>query len=211
MKFNLKEITENLSSLAIVAVLSGGTAYWLSSSKYEQLLEEANAKIARLQEAEHNALVTKRISEQMEDIAFEQKTLSDRQRARAEEQSRIADIERGKAEMERGLALKAERAAILSAKQADSMRIVAETESERAVMHMKQAQTAQAHADTLFYISLARSLAQNSIVQLGSGERELATLLSYSGWYFNNSYKETPTNKTSSQPCSARRRMPEAP
>lgn len=192
MKFNLKEITENLSSLAIVAVLSGGTAYWLSSSKYEQLLEEANAKIARLQEAEHNALVTKRISEQMEDIAFEQKTLSDRQRARAEEQSRIADIERGKAEMERGLALKAEHAAVMSAKQADSMRIVAETESERAVMHMKQAQTAQAHADTLFYISLARSLAQNSIVQLGSGERELATLLSYSGWYFNNSYKGDP-------------------
>ena len=192
MKFNLKEITENLSGLAIAAVLSGGVTYWFSSSKYEQLLQEANAKIARLQEAERNALVTKRISEQMEDIAFEQKTLSDRQRARAEEQSRIADIERGKAEMERGLALKAERAAVISAKQADSMRIVAETESERAVMHMKQAQMAQAQADTLFYISLARSLAQNSIVQLGSGERELATLLSYSGWYFNNSYKGDP-------------------
>ena len=192
MRFDLKEITENLSGLAIAAVLSGGATYWFCSSKYEQQLQEANAKIARLQEAEHNALVTKRISEQMEDIAFEQKTLSDRQRARAEEQSRIADIERGKAEMERGLALKAERAAIISAKQADSMRIVAETESERAVMHMKQAQTAQAHADTLFYISLARSLAQNSIVQLGSGERELATLLSYSGWYFNNSYKGDP-------------------
>lgn len=192
MKFNLKEITENLSSLAIAAVLSGGATYWFCSNEYEQQLQEANAKIARLQEAEHNALVTKRISEQMEDIAFEQKTLSDRQRARAEEQSRIADIERGKAEMERGLALKAERAAIISAQQADSMRIVAETESERAVMHMKQAQLAQAHADTLFYISLSRSLAQNSIVQLGSGERELATLLSYSGWYFNNSYKGDP-------------------
>ena len=192
MKFNLKEITENLSSLAIAAVLSGGATYWFCSSEYEQELQEAYAKIARLQEAEHNALVTKRISEQMEDIAFEQKTLSDRQRARAEEQSRIADIERGKAEMERGLALKAERAAIISAKQADSMRIVAETESERAVKHMKQAQMAQAHADTLFYISLARSLAQNSIVQLGSGERELATLLSYSGWYFNKSYGGDP-------------------
>lgn len=192
MKINLRAITEDITSLAVVALLSGGATYWFCSSHYEPKLQEANEKIAKLKEAEQDARVTKRISEQMEDIAFEQKTLSDRQRERAEEQSRIADIERGKAEMERSLAQKAERIAVISARQADSMRIVAETESERAVMHMKQAQQARAQADTLFYISLARSLAQNSVTQFYSGDRELATLLSYSSWYFTDAYGGNP-------------------
>ncbi len=192
MKQSIKGISENIVALAATALISSGATYWFCASNYETQLQEAHDKIAALQETERNALVTKRISEQMEDIAFEQKTLSDRQRARAEEQSRIADIERGKAEMERSLAQKAEREALFSARQADSMRLVAETESERAMVHALQAHQARAQADTLYYISLARSLAQNSTVQLNSGNRELAALLSYSGWYFNDIYGGNP-------------------
>ena len=50
------------------------------------MLEEMN----RLEEAGKDAAIVKRVSQQMEDIAYQQKTISDRQRDRAEEQSILA-------------------------------------------------------------------------------------------------------------------------
>ena len=148
-----------------------------------------NNRINEMKAAEHNAIITKRISEQMEDIAYEQKALSDKQRMRAEEQSRIADIERGKAELERGLAVKAEQQARASAQEAETMRLIAEQQSVLATQHMEEALQARSHADTLFYQSLARSLAQTSITQYKSGDKSLAALLAYSAWYYTDKFK----------------------
>ena len=109
-----------------IAVIAGLVVYVLVSSGYKRHIESLENRIDEMEAAERNALITKRISEQMEDIAYEQKALSDKQRERAEEQSRRADIERGKAELERGLAVKAEQQARASAKQAEHMRKIAE-------------------------------------------------------------------------------------
>lgn len=183
----LKIINKGIAFAATAAVSSWLT-YWLCAGKYERTVAELNERVAELEEKELSAMVTKRISEQMEDIAFQQKTISDRQRDRAEQQSRIADMERGKAEMERGLAREAERQAVKAAHQADSMRLLAEFQTLVATQERQEALAARAKADTLFYNSLGKLLAQNAIAQSDAGSADLAPLLSYASWHYTNTY-----------------------
>ncbi len=174
---------------AALMAMSSGMTYLLCTERNNNEIADLKQQITKLQAAEREAVVTKRISEQMGDIAMEQKLVSDRQRERAEEQSRVADIERGKAELERGLAVKAQHKAIVAARQADSMRVVADGQREKANRHMEEALVARAHADTSFYCSLGRSLAQTSIAQSGTQNRALAPLLAYSSYYFTKMYQ----------------------
>ena len=183
----LKIINRGLVLVATAAVSSWLT-YSLCAGKYERTVAELRERVSELQKNEMAAMVTKRISEQMEDIAFQQKTISDQQRDRAEQQSRIADMERGKAEIERGLAREAERQAVKAAHQADSMRLLAEFQSLVATQERQDALAARAKADTLFYNSLGKLLAQNSIAQSDAGSAELASLLSYASWHYTNTY-----------------------
>ena len=174
---------------AALMAMSSGITYLLCTERNNYEIADLKQQITKLQAAEREAVVTKRISEQMGDIAMEQKLVSDRQRERAEEQSRVADIERGKAELERGLAVKAQHKAVVAARQADSMRVVADGQREKANRHMEEALVARAHADTSFYCSLGRSLAQTSIAQTGTQNRALAPLLAYSSYYFTKMYR----------------------
>lgn len=189
MTGNISGVASELGTHIAIAVIAGLIVYVFASSGYESEISELNNRIEEMKSAERNALITKRISEQMEDIAYEQKALSDKQRMRAEEQSRLADIERGKAELERGLAVKAEQQARASAQEAENMRLIAEQQSVLATQHMEEAINARSHADTLFYQSLARSLAQTSITQFKSGDKSLAALLAYSAWYYTDKFK----------------------
>lgn len=186
---NISGVASEVGTHAAIAVIAGLIVYVIASSGYESEISELNDRIEEMKAAERNALITKRISEQMEDIAYEQKALSDKQRMRAEEQSRLADIERGKAELERGLAVKAEQQARASAKEAETMRAIAEQQSALATQNMEEALKARSHADTLFYQSLARSLAQTSITQYKSGDKSLAALLAYSAWFYTDKFK----------------------
>lgn len=186
---NISGVASEVGTHIAVAVIAGIIAYVFASSSYESEIAELNNRIEEMTSAERNALITKRISEQMEDIAYEQKALSDKQRMRAEEQSRLADIERGKAELEREVAKEAEQKARASAKEAENMRAIAEQQSALATRNMEEALQARSHADTLFYQSLARSLAQTSITQYKSGDKSLAALLAYSAWYYTDKFK----------------------
>ena len=195
-KISRKKLKDDISGVAsevgthiAIAVIAGLIVYVFASSGYESEIAELNNRIEEMKSAERNALITKRISEQMEDIAYEQKALSDKQRERAEEQSRLADIERGKAELEREIAREAEQKARASAKEAENMRAIAEQQSALATQNMEEALKARSHADTLFYQSLARSLAQTSITQYNSGDKSLAALLAYSAWYYTDKFK----------------------
>lgn len=185
---NVQKIINKGIPFLLTAAVSGWLAYWLCAVKYERTVAELNDRVAELEDKELSAMVTKRVSEQMEDIAFQQKAISDRQRDRAERQSRIADMERGKAEMERGLAREAERQAVKAARQADSMRLLAERQTIVATQERQDALAARAKADTLFYNSLGKLLAQNAIAQSDAGSGELASLLSFASWHYVNSY-----------------------
>lgn len=176
-------------TLAIVAAVSSGVTYYECSRSYEQQLAQMTEEVKEMRKKTENATVTQRISEQMEDIAYQQKAVSDKQRERAEEQSRIADIERGKAEFERGVAQQAEVKALRAADEADRMRLMAEQQTEIAEKNLLVAQEARAQADTLFYLSVSRNLAQASLRESAGGYvTPLARLLSYASWHFSESY-----------------------
>lgn len=188
MPMPYQEIINRTITIAITAAISSGVTYLLCSDFYDRTEEELHDRIAELEKKEQDAMVTKRVSEQMEDIAYQQKAVSDEQRERAERQSQIADMERGKAEIERGLARRAEAHAVLSAKQADSMRAQAERQTVIANRERQIAVAARGKADTLYYNSLARLLAQNAIAQKNMGTTDLASLLSYAAWHFTKTY-----------------------
>lgn len=175
-------------TLAATAALSSGVTYWLCSESNEQTVSELRDRVVELQKQVQTAMVTKRISEQMEDIAFQQKNISDKERERAERQSQIADIERGRAIIERGLARQAEAQALQSAQQADSMRKLAEYQALIATQEQQFALEARAKVDTLYYTSLGKLLAQNSIAQGSAGATELASLLSFASWHYTRTY-----------------------
>lgn len=183
-----QEIINKTITIALTAAVSSGVTYLLCSDFYGRTEEELHDRIAELERKEQDAMVTKRVSEQMEDIAYQQKAVSDEQRERAERQSQIADMERGKAEIERGLARRAEAHAVLSAKQADSMRAQAELQTVIANRERQIAVAARGKADTLYYNSMARLLAQNAIAQSNAGAADLASLLSYAAWHYTKTY-----------------------
>ncbi len=186
MKYN--DTISKVTTVALTAAISSIATYLLCTDISDDREEELRDRIAELERKEQEYMVTRRVSEQMEDIAYQQKAVSDEQRERAERQSMIAITERGKAEQERGLARRAELYAVLSAQQADSMRVEAERQSFNAKQERQDAIAARRKADTLFYNSMARFLAQNAIVQQNAGTRDLATLLSYAAWHYTKSY-----------------------
>ena len=168
--------------LASVAAISCGVTYLVCEQVYEAKTAELQEQISDLQKKELQAKVTQRVSEQMEDIAFQQKDISDKQREEAVRQSRIADMERGKAEIERGFAQQAQKKAVLAAEQADQMRIMAVDQKELATKNMMEAEKARAMADTLFYLSMGNSLAQSALAK-GSVATDISRLLSYASWH----------------------------
>ena len=90
-----------------VAVVS----YHLGSRHSQRELEAMQEEMDRLVEAEKDAAIVKRVSQQMEDIAYQQKAISDQQRDRAEEQSILATRNAQRAEMETRAAHEAWRSA----------------------------------------------------------------------------------------------------
>ena len=183
----LKKVgTQGLYAIAVVAISSGIT-YYVCNDAFNDERDDLKEQIAALEETAEEAQVTQRISEQMEDIAFQQKMISDKQREEAENQKKIADIERGKAEMERGLAQQAEQKAIASAKEAEQMRLLADQQREEAIRNMKAAELARAQTDSLYYLSLGTTLAQSSL-SFGTNVSNLSRLLAYSSWYYTTQY-----------------------
>ncbi len=182
------------------SVLSCGLAIALGilAVKYQN----ANVTIAQLEtqlkqqkESEKRAMIVKCISSQMEEIAYSQKEISDDQRIKAEHQTQIATQMRNRSEIERQNALKAEHQAMLakqkaveSSKIAETERLQAEHQRSLAEDRRLQAEYSMRVADTLSYLSLARSLGSMSITQYRSANYDLAALLSCSAYEYSNEY-----------------------
>lgn len=180
-------VGKKIATPAIAAAVASAVTYFVCDNMYREKAELLEEQIAELQKAAGEARVTQRISEQMEDIAFQQKEISDKQREAAESQKKIADIERGKAEMERSLAQTAERKALASAEEAERMRQLADEQKEEAVRNMQAAEFARAQTDTLYHLSLGATLAQSAL-SFGNNVNNLTRLLAYSSWYYTKEY-----------------------
>ena len=113
--------------LAAVAV----TEYigWQSERQKVKDLEE---QVAVLRKQEFRASIDRSVSVQMEQIANEQREISDEKREEALQQTRVANEMRLRSEMERLNAIEAERNAIASEKKAIDASAIAESQRQMA-------------------------------------------------------------------------------
>ena len=194
-----------------VAVVS----YHLGSRHSQRELEAMQEEMDRLVEAEKDAAIVKRVSQQMEDIAYQQKAISDQQRDRAEEQSILATRNAQRAEMESRAAHEAEQKAHAAAELAEKERINAERQQMIAEEQRDEATYAKNVTDTLNRRTQARNLAVSSQVRREAGEPEVANLLAYASWYFlknnrgNQYYSDTFKSLTLATGGIPRYRVPE--
>ena len=173
----------NIAIIFLFMIILGCGIFIFRSYKEKQAYHhEQSSLVAQLRQAteiQKEAIITRRISTQLEEIAYQQKEISDVQRQEAVNQTMIADQMRNHAEEEREKALSAQQAALEAFNQMEEQKKIAEIRREEAIR-------AQMKADTLASIALGRSLGSQASTQYIAGNRELALLLSYSAWKFTS-------------------------
>lgn len=175
--------------LILLAALTaaGYLGYRAGIADTMQRVESMEEEIHQLKQTEQQANITRRVSMQMEDIAYQQKEISDKQRLRAEEQSLLALQNAQKAEEESHLAHQAEQRARLMAEEAQLERDRAEQQQKEALLERDRATHAKNVSDTLTYRRLGNTLGANAVEQ-GNQDPEIANKMAYWSWYFHKNY-----------------------
>lgn len=170
--------------LLIGACVTAGILYSRQVSKNAELEQQ----LQELTKREQQSVVMQHVNAQMEEIANEERRISDEQRDVAIEQTRVAEQERQNAEQqqrqaeaERQNALIAEQKAVEASQTAQNQRRIAEHQRS-------EAEYSKRVADTLSYITLARSLGNTAQTQYRAGNREVADLLAYTAIIFTTRY-----------------------
>jgi len=184
MKVN--NLIKTVAALFVAGAVVG--AYFLGKSQTAGLNDELLGELEDLRSGQADAAVVKRVSQQMENIAYQQKAVSDQQRDRAEQQSRLALDMRDRAEKESLMAREAENKAKEAALEAENERANAMNHQALAELQRDEATYAKSVADTLSYRTLGRTLGTSSLSQYEGSNRDLASQLAYAGWYFLQKY-----------------------
>lgn len=178
-----------LAGVLVLCAVVGLTTYMLTKSRLDENIEDLTKQVNRSMDVERRANVVQRVSKQLEEIAYQQKDISDRQREEAEKQTALAVEMRRRAEEEQLLARLAESRARVEAIRADSMRNQAERLAKLALDAQEVSEHDRRVMDTLSYRTLARSLGSTSISQRQSGNEELARMLTNAALVFLDRYK----------------------
>lgn len=176
----------------IVAALALFGAYKLGTLREtlhdEEHMKELERENARLRQGEEDAAVDRRVSEQMAEIARDQRLLSDAQRDSAEKQRSLAEALRAEAQRESHAARAAEAQANMARREAEAASEEAKTERSKALLQEQDALRSKRQTDTLRYRDLARLLGSRSLLARESGNDSLARKLAYTAWYFLKNY-----------------------
>lgn len=183
MKISLNIVLNAMAAIIIATIaFYAGRLSVSSETDKTQVLEDEKSEL--LTQAE----IVKRVSLQMEDIAYQQKEVSDHQRERAEEQSKLALANAERAEMESRLARDAEQKAINALREADAQRANAVRQEGLAKEQLAQARLQKSITDTLSFRTMGRTIGRSAITFSNSGDHELAQTLAYASYYFINRY-----------------------
>ena len=169
--------------LTITSVI--GFLGWYAAT---QRINDLESQISELQRKEKHATVLRSVSAQMEDIAYQQKAISDEKREEALQQTRLANEMRERSEIERQHAIIAQNSAVVSQKKALEAYDQAESQRQIAEHQRIQAEFSKRVADTLSYIALSRSLGSLAVAQSKSGNQEIADMLCYASYIFSRRY-----------------------
>ncbi len=174
-----------LISFFLLSLIGGSISMyslWRDNQRHQQEQARLIDQLRQATESQKEAIITRRISTQLEEIAYQQKEISDIQRQEAINQTQIADEMRQHAELERERAILAQEAALEAYNQMEEQKKLAETRREEAI-------ESQMKADTLARLALGRSLGSQASTQHTIGNKDLAALLSYSAWKFTSENK----------------------
>ena len=171
--------------LLLASALTGLTGWYTEHKRVADL----EMRIAELQLKEKRSAVIRSVSKQMEEIAYQQKDLSDERYEEALLQKQTAEEMRRRSEVERQNALTAQHQAVASEQKAQQSRELAEREQAIAEHQRIQAEFSKRVADTLSYLALSRSLGSLSLMHSSLGNTQLASLLAYAAYTYIDRYK----------------------
>ena len=174
------------AGLLLAGMAATGFIGWQSD---HQKVKELQEQLTAMKKQEIRSTIDRSVSAQMEEIANEQRGISDEKREEALQQTRVANEMRLRSERERLNALEAERSAVASEKKALEASAIAESQRKIAEHQRIQAEFSKRVADTLSYIALGRSLGSISTIQYQAGNDEIANLLSYASYLFTSRYQ----------------------
>ncbi len=182
------KIRDLVAAVAVVG-LSALSAVALRGWQAERQRANAlQAQMATLNKQEQRSAVMRSVSKQLEEIALQQKIISDERREEAIQQKRTAELMRQQSEVERMKALVAQEKAQTSEHHAQEALQTAESERQIAEHQRIKAEMAKRVTDTLSYQALSRSLGSLALIQSQRGNSELADLLAYASYHYNDRY-----------------------
>ena len=169
----------------LLSLLAAGFIVHHNDSERIRELETQNDS---LREQEKKSVVDRRVSKQMEEIAYGQQVLSEERSREAIHQSEIAQAATLRSEAEREKALQAQAQAEASAQEAMESYQMAERRRQEANEQRRQAEHSKQVADTLNYISLGRTLGSQSYSIYRTGDTETGNMLAYASYRYTKDY-----------------------
>ena len=151
-------------------------------------INELESQLNVLRAQEKRSEVDRRVSKQMEQIAYGQQALSEERSQEAIHQSEIAKKMTILSEAERKKAIEAQGTAEKAAAEAMAAYQMEEQQRNEADRQRRQAEHAKLVADTLNYISLGRTLGAQSYSIYQTGETELGNMLAYASYLYTKDY-----------------------
>ena len=170
-----------IGCIGVVLLLGLATALYYMHRGDGERISELETELRALREREKQSEIVRGVSEQMEEIAYGQQTLSEERSREAIRQSEIAQAATLRSKAERRIALQAQAEAEISAGEAKASYQVAE-------QRRLEAEHAKLVADTLNCISLGRTLGSQSYAIYRSGDTELGNMLAYASYLYTNDY-----------------------
>ena len=179
---------------ALIAVIAAGVtgvvAYHLGKGEADGLTKDLKTEIKELTQEQRDAEITRRVSEQMSDIAQEEKLNSDRQRDIAEDQRHEAEKQSQEAEAQRKVAeqktVEAEQQTILAKeneRKAKSAEALARENENKAKAAETLANRKAIEAQRQMQKRMGSSLGTAAINQCGN-DMNLSRQLAYWSWYY---------------------------
>ncbi len=184
--------------LSTAGTIALGVLYGREADRNEALRSQLDSLSKKVNRSE----VMQSINEQMEEIAYQERLVSDRQREEAIQQRKVAEEERQNAEQQRHVAEQQRQNAIAAEQKALEASDVALRQRTIAEQQRAQAEQSKRVADTLSYINMARKLGSLAVTQKNTGNSELAELLAYAAYKFARQYGDDVYNPTTYQALS---------
>ena len=173
--------------MGVLLLSSVGVGLYMHQNAGERI-SELESQLGVLRKQEKQSIVDRRVSKQMEEIAYGQQTLSEERSQEAIRQSEIAQEMTLRSEAERKRAIEAQGIAEESAQEAMNAYQMAERQRVEADNQRRQAEHAKLVTDTLNYISLGRTLGSQSYAIYQTGDTELGNMLAYASYLYTNDY-----------------------